>query len=49
MIHTTGDFGIMELVRFSSGVIDAAVRSHAERPSDLCGFQHDQAGLSRSG
>lgn len=27
MIHTTGDFGIMELVRFSSGVIDAAVRS----------------------
>lgn len=27
MIHTTGDFGIMDLVRFSPGVIDAAVRS----------------------
>lgn len=27
MIHTTGDFGIMDIVRFSPGVIDAAVRS----------------------
>lgn len=27
MIHTTGDFGIMDFVRFSPDVIDAAVRS----------------------
>lgn len=27
MIHTTGDFGIMDNVRFSTGVIDAAVQA----------------------
>lgn len=27
MIHTTGDFGVMDFVRFSPGVIDTAVRS----------------------
>jgi precorrin isomerase len=27
MIHTTGDFGIMDIVRFSPGVVDAAVRA----------------------
>lgn len=46
MIHTTGDFGIMDLVRFSSGVIAAAVRALRRGLSIYADSSMIKAGLS---